>query len=245
MLVLIVSAAWLIHYPDIIKAPFRLTSVDAPKAVYTRTEGKLIRLFVHDNTTVRKGALLAYLESTADHDEVLQLANHLDSLSAWINTGRAGRLRHLLLPDYNHLGELQSAYQPFNLAYAELLSFLSDGFYLAKKRILQQESADLARLESNLHEQQVIGQRDFALAQQDFEAQRQLATEKVIAPLEFKREESKLLAKQMPLKQLESTTINNHAAQSAKLKELLELDKLIAEQRSKFLQSLNTGDKWY
>ncbi len=49
----------------------------------------------------------------------------------------------------------------------------------------------------------------------------------------------------MPLKQLESTTINNHAAQSAKLKELLELDKLIAEQRSKFLQSLNTGDKWY
>ncbi len=98
MLVLIVSAAWLIHYPDIIKAPFRLTSVDAPKAVYTRTEGKLIRLFVHDNTTVRKGALLAYLESTADHDEVLQLANHLDSLSAWINTGRAGRLRHYYCP---------------------------------------------------------------------------------------------------------------------------------------------------
>jgi HlyD family secretion protein len=240
MLVLIVSAAWLIHYPDIVKAPFRLTSVDAPKAIHTRTEGILIKLFVADNTVVRKGALLAYLESTADHDEVLQLANHLDSLSVWMNTGRTGRLDNLPLPTYNRLGELQAVYQPFSLAYAEMLSFLSNGFYLAKKRVLQRELADLASLESNLHEQQVIQQRDFELAQQDFEAQRQLANEKVVAPLEFKREESKLLARKMPLKQLESAIINNHAAESAKLKELLELDKLIAEQRSKFLQSLNT-----
>ncbi len=240
ILVLIVLVSWMIHYPDLVKAPFRLTALDAPKAIYTRTDGKLVKLFVQDNTPVRKEAVLAYVESTADHDEVLALTKQLDTLLAWMHTGQVNQLENTQIQPHSHLGELQPAYQAFTQDYSELLSFLSNGFYPAKKRLLHQEFADLVSMAGNLRQQQLIHQRDFELAQQDFEAQQKLVNEKVIAPLEFKREESKLLARKMPLKQVESAIIANHAAQSAKLKELLELDKLIAEHRSNFLQALNT-----
>ncbi len=240
LLLLLLLAGWLIHYPDLVRAPFRLTTANAPKPVTARADGKLVRLFVTDGTRVHRGAPLAYLESTAHHDQVLALGAHLDTLAAWMQAGRVESLGTLSPPDYSHLGELQPAYETYYQAYTELLSFLADGYYVARKSMLQSELDDLKRLEANLKEQQSILEQDYRLAEQEYRVQQQLAAEKVIAPAELKREESKLLARRMPVKQLGSALITNHADQSAKRKELFELDKLIREQKSRFVQSLHT-----
>ncbi len=240
LLLLLLLAAWLIRYPDLVRAPFRLTTANAPKPVTARVDGKLVRLFVADGTRVRRGAPLAYLESTAHHDQVLALAAHLDTLAAWMPAGRPERLGTLSPPGYNHLGELQPAYETYYQAYTELLASLADGYYVARKGMLLSELDDLKRLETNLKEQQAILEQDYRLAEQAYRVQQQLAAEKVIAPAELKREESKLLGRRMPVKQLGSALITNHADQRAKRKELFELDKLIREQKSRFAQSLHT-----
>ena len=61
---LLFLGAWLIHYPDLIKASFKLTSVNAPKAILTHTDGKLVSLFAREGATVKAGSVLAYIEST-------------------------------------------------------------------------------------------------------------------------------------------------------------------------------------
>ncbi len=58
--------------------------------------------------------------------------------------------------------------------------------------------------------------------------------------MELKQEESKNIAHQLVYQQTASALINNTTAQRAKQKELLELDKQVAEERDKFLQALNT-----
>ncbi len=67
-----------------------------------------------------------------------------------------------------------------------------------------------------------------------------MAHDKVIAPLDLKREESKAIARKLPYQQTASALISNLTAQRVKQKELLELDKQVAEERDKFLQSLTS-----
>lgn len=186
------------------------------------------------------GAPLAYLESTADHDEVRRLAQELRWAWALAAQGNLEGLRRVNLSTYHQLGELQGAYQTFEQAHIQLRAYLAGGFYSQKKALLRQELGDLLVLAQQLRQQRPIQARDAALAQEEYEVQRCLAAQKVIAPLELKREESKNITRQLAYQQTASALVNNTSAQRAKQRELLELDKQVAEERDQFLQSLNT-----
>ena len=248
VLALIFAGAYIVHYPDLVQASFKLTSANAPKAVLTRTDGKLIRLFAQEGQTVPAGTTLAYLESTARHDEVLRLSQELTRAWTVASRGNLEGLNRLRLSNFHQLGELQNAYQVFEQAHIQLRAYLTDGFYSQKKAMLRQEIVDLQALSQNLREQHQIQAQDIKLGQEDYEVQQMLARDKVIAPLELKREESKNNARKLPYQQTASALISNLTAQRAKQKEILELDKQVAEERDKFLQALNTlqsaADAW-
>lgn len=248
VLTLLFAGAWFIHYPDLVRASFKLTSANAPRAVLTRSDGKLVRLFVREGQAVKAGAALAYLESTARHDEVLRLSKELSKAWAIASRGNLEGLSRLRLSNYHQLGELQTAYQTFEQSRIQLQAYLANGFYSKKKALLRQEVVDLQALADNLQEQHTIQAQDIKLAQEDYDIQRQLYDQKVIARLDLKREESKNIARRLPYQQTASALISNLTAQRAKQKEILELDKQVAEERDKFLQALNTlqsaADAW-
>lgn len=240
VLTLLFAGAWAVHYPDVVRASFKLTSANAPKAVMARIEGKVVRLLVQDGETVKAGATLGYLESTARHEDVLRLSNQLAKAWAVASRGHLEGLDKLNLSHYNQLGELQTAYQTFEQTHIQLRAYLANGFYSQKKAMLEQEIVDLEALADNLRQQQQIQARDRSLAEEDYAIQEQLADQKVLAPLDLKREESKLIGRRLPYQQTASALISNLTAQRAKQKEILELDKQVAEERDKFLQSLNS-----
>lgn len=240
VLVLVLVLSWIIKYPDIVTASFTLTSVNAPKSVVARENGQLTNLFVKDHEQVQQGQILGFIESTADPNEVLKLGNVADSLTVLLNNDKTEHIPQLFQPSYTHLGELQTAFQTFNQAFLQFKAYLSSGYYLSKKRILTQDLQNLKELKENLLKQQEIAQRDYALAQQNYQAQKKLVEQKVIAPLTFKQEESKLLSKKLPLSQLKSSIINNESSQNEMRDQLLELEKNISQQKITFLQAINT-----
>jgi multidrug efflux pump subunit AcrA (membrane-fusion protein) len=240
VLLLISVGAWLVHYPDIVRASFKLISANAPKAVPARTEGKVVRLLVQDGQLVTAGAALAYLESIARHEDVLRLSTQLANAWAIASRGNLEGISRLNLSRYNQLGELQNAYQTFEQSRIQLRAYLSNGFYSQKKAMLGQEILDLQALADNLRQQQQIQERDRSLAEEDYAIQQQLADQKVLSPLDLKREESKLIGRRLPYQQTASALISNLTAQRTKQKEILELEKQVAEERDQFLQALNT-----
>lgn len=240
LLLAVFAGAWLIHYPDLVRASFKLTATNAPKAVLTRTDGKIVRLFVREGQQVQAGAPLAYLESTASHDEVRRLARELRTAWAVAGRGNLEGLRRVNLSSYHQLGELQGAYQTFEQTHIRLRAYLAGGFYSQKKVLLRQELSDLRVLAQQLRQQRPSQARDAALAQEEYDVQRRLAAQKVIAALELRREESKNIARQLAYQQTAAALITNVTAQRAKQQELLELDKQVAEERDQFLQALNT-----
>jgi HlyD family secretion protein len=240
MLIMLLAIAWIVKYPDTVNAPLKITTIDAPKSIQSKIGGKLIKLFVQPNDSVHTNDALAYMESTASHEQVLLLSKDMDTISSMIQSGKVESISHYIKNNYEQLGEVQQAYQNFYNSYLQFKDYLSSGFYLAKKQMLYRDLRNLQQLQSSIQQQKNIYSQDYNLAQEAYKIKQGLAKDKVIAAIELKEEESKLLAKKMPLEQLNANAISNQSLQNDKQKELLELEKQIAEQKNIFLQAAST-----
>lgn len=240
VLILIGIACWFIKYPDTIQAPAKLTSINSPKPIVSLINGKLVKLNMAETQQVSKGQVLGYIESTANHDQVLLLASNLDSIQNLVNNEVTGQIKFFFVGTPTQLGELQSGYQIFSQAWLSLNNYLEGGFYLKKHAMLLNDKSSLEKLNRNLIEQMKLQEQDLELVQKTFDANQSLKDEKVISDFDYRLEQSKLINKKLSLPQIKATIISNQSQQAEKEKEILELENNIYQQRLIFLQSLNT-----
>jgi len=240
VLLLILAACWFIQYPDIVTAQAKLNSINAPKAVVAKTDGKLIKLNVAENDKVYAGEIIGYIESTAKHESVLKLSLYLDTLSNLLLQKQDEKLLQVKNRTFNDLGELQQAYQTFTESFTTFSNYISDGFYLKKKNMLMIDMEMLKEQHQNLLDQKQLQENDLALAQKTFDMNDTLKKQKVISDLEYRNEKSKLINKQLSIPQINTSVISNENEQTAKQKEILELENTIMQQRLIFQEALNT-----
>ena len=227
-----------IKYPDVIKASARLAAINAPKMLEAKTEGKLEKLIVKNGEDVRPGQLLAYIQSTGDHDEVITLKNWIINVESMIDSGGFAKINSHSLPTFTDLGELQPPYQEFQNTFKETLQILGGGYYQKKRNALEKDLQYLAVLKNSAANQKEILQKDQTLQQNEYDAYEQLAKDKVIAPLELNQYKSKLLAKDQGLQQTESQITNGDITSHNKKKEILDLEKTVQDQQQKFISAL-------
>jgi HlyD family secretion protein len=179
---------------------------------------------------------------------VIRLSNELAQI--WTNI-RHDRWEEMLThqpASYKKLGELQSAYQIFIATFLQLNGYLKNGMYVQKKKLLYLELKNLTELKQNLLKQQEVYQQDFVIATQDFGIKQKLYELKAISLVEYKQEESKYLSKKLPVETIELSIINNNNAIANKEQELIQLELKFTDEKSNFLQALNTlisnTDEW-
>jgi multidrug efflux pump subunit AcrA (membrane-fusion protein) len=80
VLLLIVAATFFIHYPDVVATKARLTSINAPKDVKVKVPGKLVRLNAAEGQLVKQNDILGFIESSANHEEIINLSMVIDTL---------------------------------------------------------------------------------------------------------------------------------------------------------------------
>lgn len=233
-------AAWFISYPDIVNTTAKLTSINAPKPVITRTTGKLVQLKVKENDAGAKGEILGNMESIADPDEVLILSQNLDSISTFLDQDNVGVINQFYGKQYHNLGELQERYQSFNQAFRTFRDYIGSGFFLNKMNMLHNDQKRLQQLNEQLLQQKKLEEQDLELTQKTFDANEILKKEKVISDLEYRTEKSKLLNKKATIPQINSSLLNNNAQQTDKQKEIFELENTIRQQKEVFRQALNS-----
>jgi len=239
-LLLLGLTCWFIKYPDIVNTKAKLTSINAPKEVTTNTGGKLIKLFAKENEQAKQGEILGYIESIANHQEVINLSTNIDSSVILFNKNNLQNAIHFLRNKYNKLGEIQSSYQSFSSAYQNFTNYLGNGFCLRKKTMLTRDLSFLQQMHNNLLQQKELSTQDLTLQQRTFDANQSLKEDKVISELDYRNEASKLINKKLTLPQISSLIVSNEAQQNEKLKEIAELENAIAQQKGIFEQALNT-----
>jgi multidrug efflux pump subunit AcrA (membrane-fusion protein) len=235
VLLSVITLSALVRYPDMVKAPLQIYALNSPKSVVTKVSGKIVKILVNDNQFVEKGTPLAYMESTAVHEDVLRLLSNLKALQT-----EDSRFIRWKQQDGLKLGGIQSAFKDFNQSYLNYKSSILAGFYIKKRALLLVDLSNIKSQRSQLLQQKLLQERDYALAKDEYTMHQKLAEQKVEAAMELKREESKYLSRKFPLQQMENELINNKSTFTSKEKEILELDNLIAEEKMKFRQSISS-----
>ncbi|MES2061793.1 MAG: HlyD family efflux transporter periplasmic adaptor subunit [Bacteroidota bacterium] len=240
ILVLLFSLSAFIKYPDIVKTQLKITSPDMPKQVVPKITGKLVNLLINNNDVVKANQPLAYIESTASHDKVLLLLAQLKQIQTQVAQNKTVDKALFANASKYELGELQSAYQSFFQAYITYKSTVEDGFLLKKRTYLQQDAIALNKQTSQLNAEKQLQQRDFDLAEDEYNMHKKLEKEKVETQAELRQQESKYLSKKAPMIQTDQALIAASTNTLAKQKEIMELDNQVQEEKSKFSQALNS-----
>lgn len=237
VLISIVLLSAFIEYPDIVRTSLKVNSMNAPKPVLVKQTGKIIALLVREGTTVLQHQPLAFMESTADHNNVLKLHKELIELSKRLL--RNGSMSGDLPLKNLRLGELQGAYQNFYQQYLQFISAQQGGYYLNRKKYLNNDLKVIKQLKKQIIAQQEIQIKEYANIEKEFEAYKKLYQKGVISRSEYQQQENKFLTGKYPMQQSITTLLNNSANYSAKQKEVLDLEHTIQEEQAKFVQSLN------
>lgn len=232
--------SWFIRYPDIIYANATLTAANAPKEIVATQDGKIERLFVDNESLVKQGQMIAWIESTAKHEEVITLGNLLTHAELFVLNGEIERLSNVFNKPFYNLGELQTFYQRFIPAWQQFNDYLINGYYYKRRRGLNQDYLRLKKMHISLEQQLRLMQEDLLLTLEDYDANQSLANEKVISRQEFRNVKSKLVNKQMNIPQTESAILINENEQAGKMREMDELEHSISQQVVIFQQALQT-----
>lgn len=241
VLIVVIIACWFVKYPDVVATKTVINGVNAPKDVRTKTDGKLIKLFVTENKLVVQNEIIGYIESRAKHATIIQLSNFLDTFSIVLQKQpELLAFNKIPVKQIESLGELQQAYQTFQQAAMSFKQYLFSGFYLQKKIMLQQDIVYLDKTYNNLLVQKKMQEEDLALQQETYNANEKMKSEKVISALDFRNEQSKLIGKKMGLPQINASIINIESSKHEKQKEIAELNNQIAQQKNIFNEALNT-----
>jgi multidrug resistance efflux pump len=238
LLTIILMSAF-IRYPDVVKTSMKVNSLNSPKGVIAHQTGKLVKILVKDNEQVIDKQPLAFIESTANHEDVITLASRLKALSQQLNASQTLTDKNLLGNNLN-LGELQGNYQSFYQEYLQFINTQNGGFYLTQKAYLQKDLTEIKKLQEQINQQKKIQEQEYANAQEEYEAYKTLKSNKAISNNEFKQQENKYLASKYPLQQSATALLNNNSTYLAKQKEIETLDNTIKEQKAKFSQALNS-----
>jgi multidrug resistance efflux pump len=240
LLLLLVAGSWFIHYPDTIQAAATLNAKNAPKEIYTHTEGRLIKLFVRNDETIAAGQTIGIMESNANSAEVLSLSNKLGECLQLITRRQFKEASSLFNIPYQKLGELQEPYQAFILHLQEFNDYLVNDFYTQKKTMLQEDIASIKDLNHHINLQMQLTKEDLKLSKESYDINSQLQLEKVISKEELKNYQSKLIGKKISIPILDASLINNNNQLREKRKELIQLEHDMAQQVILFTQALQT-----
>jgi multidrug efflux pump subunit AcrA (membrane-fusion protein) len=227
-----------IKYPEVVSTTLRFNTTDAPKVIVNKISGNLTKILVQEGIWVKANTALAYMESTADHEQVLNLLNRLKL----IRNEEKGiyNLEDIIPPNELNLGELQGSYQNFFLSYLDYKGINKNGIFQKKRSSILNEVSNVNEQSKRIQQTYELQRRELLLAEAEFEKYKFLADKKVISPMELQQKEALLLIKKQSIPQMENTIISNQGSLLTKNRELSEIDNQILEEEKKFIQSLNS-----
>ncbi len=236
----IVAGTWFVRYPDTIFANATLIATNGPREIVPRQQGRLTALFVQNGDTLEQGEQIGWIESTADHAQVLSLSTLLDTAITLLNKNETEAVAALFRQNFSNLGELQPTYQQFITAWQQFNDYLANGFYYKKETTLQQDYAFLKQNHQAIENQLELTKKDLVLSRKDYETNEQLFNSKVISAKDYRTVQSTYLNKQQSVPQIEQAIASNENQQVDKQSEIVQLEHTISQQKEIFGQGLHT-----
>lgn len=235
---MIFGLTFFIRYPEVVTVSMKFNTSSAPKVLTGKVNGNLVKILIKDGMPIDKNTNIAYVESVADHDQILNLLDKMKKVRS--STIELTDLNDIVTPTELELGELQNSYHNFYLAYLNYVAINKEGIYQKRKSFIQNEVKYINEQSQRIQQSFDLQKRELSLAEEEYAKYQILAEKKVISQLELQQKEALLLSKRQSIPQMENTIISNQSNRLSKDKEMSEINNQMFEEEKKFYQSLNT-----
>ncbi len=228
LLFLIIGSAFL-KYPDIIRAPIKLTTETPPAEITANTSARIYKLYVTDKELVNESQVLAVFESASKYDDVLALSELLGK------SMNIDSLTIIKFPDNLKLGTLQEAYANFQKRIQEYIDFKKLDYYQRKINSVNTELQKYSLFLDRLEDKEAIQKSEYNLAVRQFQRDSALYADRVISSSQLEKSEAQKLTKLSEWKSTQTEVASSQIEVSNLQQEILELE-LKFEENSKLIK---------
>jgi hypothetical protein len=185
IIVAMLVMGWVVRYPDVVTGQLVVNSNYASLKLISNTYGQL-KLRYRSMDTVQEGAYIAWIQNTADPDDVIAINRQLGVFDAGSTT--AG-LKKLLaaLPAKASLGEVSSRYFSFVSSLQEVIAFKEDSLYNSQKQGIEAQLREQLHIIENSRQKQRLGDENLKVIQSFVKRDSSLYVDKVISQAEMER----------------------------------------------------------
>jgi len=166
ILIILVGSMFVV-YPDKKRADILVTTENPPANMVARSSGQIVELFVDDSQFVKINTHLAVIENAAEYSDVLELQFDIEGIKTIIANLDEGE--YIPLNNTYTLGDIQSAYAEFINAYENYFKFLERDDHTQRINSINEEIRRFQMLNSGLNRQVSIQNREYQLAQRQYE----------------------------------------------------------------------------
>jgi len=220
---LIIGTIWF-KYPDKISSRLSLTLSNPPVVLNARQSGRIELLYIRDTSIVKKGQLMAVLESSARIADVLEI----DSLL----TNRKGLLLHpdslsLFAFSANNyqLGECQASLAAFVKSRQDLIDFNKQGSNQARIAALKKQLRDYKLLYDRQYRLRQIKSDELNLQEKQYQRLVALHDSNAISSQEFESGSSAYLKARYEVESARSTLSETQIEMDQVEQEIINIDK--------------------
>jgi multidrug resistance efflux pump len=241
ILILTLLFSYFIRYPDIVQGKATITTLNPPVSIVARVNGKISQLLVQNNQEVKKSQLLAVIENTANHGQVLELEKILQSRPSDIIPDSVNTA--LLSTKLNELGELTAPYLAFLKALNDYRLFREINPQLKEISIIDKELIEYGNLLKKNQEQENIQREEFMLVQKDYERAFTLFESKTISLKELEDKKKEFLQAKRNYESVKINTSTTRITVNNLEKNKIQLQMQQYERETNYKQAFNDALK--
>jgi multidrug efflux pump subunit AcrA (membrane-fusion protein) len=180
---LLAGTVWF-KYPDRITSALTLTSENPPVVMNARQSGRIELLTIADSGIVRKGQLLAILESSARYEDILEVDSLMVNFRSRLIDPDSMALMEFPARDYQ-LGQWQASLAAFSKARKDLVDFTRQASVEARIQSLKKQLKDFKLLYDRQYRQRQIKSEEMDIQEKQYQRLVALRDSNTISVKEF------------------------------------------------------------
>tara|TARA_R110001592_G_scaffold107256_3_gene300381 strand:+ start:451 stop:1782 length:1332 start_codon:yes stop_codon:yes gene_type:complete len=244
LILMLVFISWFIKYPDVIEGQGIITTTQPPAKLVSKSSGYLEQLYFKDNSTIKKGDIIAEITNPTNKESINFLKTTLQGLVAKepqplenFNTNKITNILTQISGENLLLGNELPEFNTFIQNLTELNVLLIDQFYQSTIKNFNQQIEYNDRLAWITKGQLELLIQEIRNAKEKFKADSSLYKKGVIAKHTFFQNQSELIGKKQELANLKKTYVNYKITVTNYLKQKDEATQQFEQQK----RALNTN----
>lgn len=223
VIIILLIGSWFFKYPDVLNSRVVILTENPPVQLKAYASGKLTHIFYSENQDVQQDSVVAVIENTANLNDIFLISIMLDTLSD---------IRYFPENIDLKLGELQQSWSGLVRIISSYRNFIEIDYYEQKNESLASQINYHNKYYSGLLNQVKIMDKENSLALVQFERDKSLYNDNVIAKIDFEKSEqtylqqkrnyesskTSLINTQMQINQLKQQILENNIQKANELK---------------------------